>query len=73
VVGAIEPGMMRSETQRARRKTTERMDAWDHAFRGQWHFHHVTREHHREARACFRRAIEADPGLAEGHIWLCAA
>ena len=46
VVGAIEPGMMRSETQRARRKTAERMDAWDLVFRGQWHFHHITREHH---------------------------
>ena len=70
VVGAIEPGMMRSETQRARRKTAERMDAWDLVFRGQWHFHHITREHHAEARACFRRAIAADPSLAEGYIWL---
>ena len=70
VVGAIEPGMMRSETLRAQRKTIERMDAWDLVFRGQWHFHHITREHHREARACFRRAIEADPSLAEGYIWL---
>ena len=70
VVGAIEPGMMRSETLRARRKTAEWMDAWDLVFRGQWHFHHITREHHREARACFRRAIAADPSLAEGFIWL---
>ena len=70
VVGAIEPGMMRSETQRARRKTALRMDAWDLVFRGQWHFHHITREHHAEARACFRHAIAADPSLAEGYIWL---
>ena len=65
MVGAIEPGMMRSETLRAQRKTIERMDAWDLVFRGQWHFHHITREHHREARGCFRRAIAADPSLAE--------
>lgn len=70
VVGVIEPGMMRSETQRSRGKSAERIGAWDLVFRGMWHFHQITREHHREARELFRRAIVVDPSLAEGYIWL---
>jgi adenylate cyclase len=46
------------------------MSAWDLVFRGMWHFHHFMRERHRQARDLFRRAIVADPGLAEGYIWL---
>ena len=70
LVGAIEPGMIRSESQRARRKSPESMDAWDLIFRGMWHFNHWSWENHREARELFRRAVASDPSLAEGHIWL---
>ena len=61
---------MRFETQRARRNTRESLSAWDLICEGMWHYYHFTREHHRQARQLFRRAIETDPAVAEGHIWL---
>jgi adenylate cyclase len=70
VVGAIEPEMLKAETLRARRKTPQSLTAWDLIFRGMWHFHQVNRDDHARARDLFRAAIETEPALAEGHIWL---
>jgi adenylate cyclase len=70
IVAVIEPGMMRSETQRAQRMTPESLTAWDLIFQGMWHFHHMLPKHHSRARDLFREAIEADPSLPEGHMWL---
>lgn len=70
VTGAIEPELLRTETLRARRNTSETLTAWDLIFRGMWHFYHVTKDHHLLARDLFREAIEAAPDIAEGYIWL---
>ncbi len=70
VIASIEPGMMRSESQRARRATPSSLNAWDLLLRGLWHFHHFTREHHLSAREYFERANAADPSLAEPYLWL---
>jgi adenylate cyclase len=70
VVGAIEPEMLKVETARARGKSSQSLSAWDLIFRGMWHFHQVTAEGHRQARDLFRRAVETDSLLAEGHAWL---
>jgi adenylate cyclase len=70
VAGAIEPELLRTETLRARRNTSETLTAWDLIFRGMWHFYHVTMDHHLLARDLFRKAIEVAPDIAEGHIWL---
>ena len=39
VIASIEPGMLRSETDRARRATPNSLNAWDLLLRGMWHFH----------------------------------
>ena len=69
VIASIEPGMLRSETNRARRATPNSLSAWDLLLRGMWHFHFFTREHHRAALDLFRQAGAADPSLAEPHLW----
>jgi adenylate cyclase len=70
VVGAIEPEMLKLETQRASRKAPQSLTAWDLIFRGMWHFHQITKDNHRRARELFREAIAVAPSLAEGHTWL---
>jgi adenylate cyclase len=70
VVGAIEPEMLKVETARVRGKSAQTLGAWDLIFRGMWHFHQVTEDDHRRARDLFRRAVETDALLAEGHAWL---
>ncbi len=70
IVAVIEPSIMRSETQRARRQTADNLNAWDLILQGMWHFHHQQRDHHRQARELFRQAIAADPSSAEGYAWL---
>ena len=66
VVGAIEPGIIRSESQRARRKPPESMDAWDLIFRGMWHFNHWTSQHHRKHATCSVAPSRRIPRSPEG-------
>ena len=70
VVGAIEPEMLKSESLRARQKSSRDMTAWDQIFRGMWHFYQVTPNDHLRARELFRSAIQTAPALAEGYTWL---
>ncbi len=77
VVGAIEPRLQRAEIERARRKPTESLDAYDYYLRGMAGFHllmtnstllktnsTVIRESILEARQFFQRATELDPDYA---------
>jgi adenylate cyclase len=63
VVGAIEPRLQRAEIERARRKPTESLDAYDYFLRGMASFF-FTRESLLEARRLFQRATELDPNYA---------
>ena len=69
VIASIEPGMLRSETDRARRATPSSLGAWDLLLRGMWHFHFFAREHHQMALDLFRQASMTDPSLAEPYLW----
>ena len=69
VIASIEPGMLRSETDRARRATPSGLGAWDLLLRGMWHFHFFAREHHQTALDLFRQATVTDPSLAEPYLW----
>ena len=77
VVGAIAPRLEQAEIERAQRKPTESLDAYDHFLRGMAGIHGWTREANAEAFACFNRAIELDPelrgGLRHGGALLLAA
>src|SRR5271169_2056131 len=63
VVGAIEPRLQRAEIERARRKPTDSLDAYDYFLRGMASFF-FTRDSLSEARRFFQRATELDPNYA---------
>ena len=63
-VGAIEPRLQRAEIERAGRKPTESLDAYDYFLRGMASFHQFTRDSLLEAARLFVRATELDPNYA---------
>jgi TolB-like protein len=76
VVGAIAPQLERAETDRAQRKPTGSLDAYDLYLRGVAHLHHGTREAVDEALVLLYKAIERDPAYAAAygaaawcHLW----
>ena len=64
VVGAIEPQLQRAEIQRAGRKPTESLDAYDYFLRGTARLHLYTKDSLLEARELYQRATELDPNYA---------
>src|SRR5262249_5655638 len=64
VVGAIEPTLQRVEIERARRKPTESLDAYDYFLRGMASFHLLDRDSLPEAMRLFACATELDPNYA---------
>jgi adenylate cyclase len=67
VAGVIEPALAEAEQQRALRKPTERLDAWEAYQRGLWHFHKYDKQDNGAALAFFRQAIAIDAKFAPGH------
>ena len=61
VVGAIAPKLEQAEIERAKRKPTESLDAYDYFLRGMASFYQRTKEANSEALRLFYRAIELDP------------
>jgi adenylate cyclase len=77
VVAAIEPKLRMAEIERALRKPTENLQAYDLMLRALPNLRHLTRESLEEAIRLLRRAIAIDPGyavamaqLAVGQFWL---
>jgi len=64
VVGAIEPRLQRAEIERAGRKPTESLDAYDYFLRGMASFHLHNRDSLLEAVRLFVRATELDRNYA---------
>jgi TolB-like protein len=71
VVGAIAPQLEWAEIERAKHKTTESLDAYDHYLRGIASHHRGTREFNREANEealrLFYSAIELDPEFSSAY------
>jgi TolB-like protein/DNA-binding SARP family transcriptional activator len=67
VVGAIAPRLEQAEIERAKRKPTESLDAYDYYLRGMASFYQTSREANSEALRLFLRAIELDPDFASAH------
>ncbi len=64
VVGAIEPKLRQSEIERATRKPTDSLDAYDLYLRAIAQFHKYTEEGMREAVALAKNALAIDPSYA---------
>ncbi len=73
VVRAIEPELSRVEQERARRKRSDDLDAWDCYQRGMWHVWRSKKADNEEAQRLFRRAMEIDPHFASGYAGLATA
>jgi TolB-like protein len=69
VVGAIAPRLGQVEIDRAKRKPTESLDAYDYYLRGMANVHRWTREANNEALRNFNQAIERDPEFASAYGW----
>jgi adenylate cyclase len=67
VVGAIAPRLEQAEIERAKRKPTESLHAYDCHLRGKDSLYQWTREGTSEALRMFYRAIELDPDFASAH------
>jgi TolB-like protein len=67
VVGAIEPKLQRAEIERARRKPTENLNAYDYYLRGLAQVRRWNKDGNCEALLLFRKAMELDPGLASAY------
>jgi TolB-like protein len=67
VVGAITPKLERAEIERAKRKPTESLDAYDRYLRGLASYYHERREPSADALREFYLAIELDPDFALAH------
>jgi TolB-like protein len=67
VVGAMSPKLEQAEIERAKRKPTDSLDAYDYYLRGLAHVHQIGREATDEALRLFMRSIELDPEFASPH------
>ncbi|MGK0173575.1 MAG: adenylate cyclase [Gammaproteobacteria bacterium] len=70
VIGAIQPELSRAEQARARRKSSENLDAWDLYQRGVWHSFRGGRDDLAEAQLLLERAIELDSEFCAAHAYL---
>jgi len=67
IAAAIEPELGMAERERARRKPSDSLDAWESYQRGLWHFYQFSGDENRHARELFHRALQFDPGFAPVH------
>jgi len=67
IVGAIAPKLEHAEIERARRKPTDSLDAYDYYLRGMASFHQGDRKAIAQALELFKRAIQLDPGFASAY------
>ena len=67
VVGAIAPAVEKAEIERAKRRSTESLDAYAFYLRGLARFYQLNRQANDEALHLFNRAIELDPDFASAY------
>ncbi len=67
VIGAIAPQLEQAEIERAKRKPTENLDAYDYFLRGMASYYQRDKEAIAEALRLFYKAIEIDPNFASAY------
>jgi adenylate cyclase len=70
VAGKLAIKILDIERQRAFKKPTKNLDAYDYVLRGRDYYARDTRSGNREARTLFERAIELDPAYAAAYVAL---
>jgi adenylate cyclase len=73
VVGAIEAKIRVAEMERALRKPTENLEAYDLVLRGRWTYEQFGKDNLEEAARLYRRAIALDPNYARAYALLARA
>jgi TolB-like protein/class 3 adenylate cyclase len=73
VVAAIEPKIRMAEIERALRKPTESLQAYDLVLRGRWVYQGSRRDRYEETARLYRRAIALDPNYAVAYALLARA
>jgi len=67
VASAIAPRLQDAEIERAKRKPTESLDAYDYFLRGMAAYHQWTKSANAEASELFLKAVELDPNFAAAY------
>jgi adenylate cyclase len=70
IVSALDVKFGQIEQERALRKDTANLNAFDYRLRGMWYYHRFTREDNEQARRMFEKAIEIEPGFAGAYAGL---
>ncbi len=73
IVGQVEPEISAAERDRAVRRRTEHLGAWEGYQRGLWHMWDFDRSQHDKALELLTRATELDPNFSTAHAYLCFA
>ena len=73
VAGAIGPSVAAAEMERAKRKPTDNLDAYDYYLRGQAAHWQFTSDSTNEAISLYEQAISLDPHFVPAHVALAAA
>ena len=70
IAARIQPEMEQAERERAQRKSTNDLGAWDLYHRGMWSLYRFTAKDSQVARTCFRAAIASDPDFGAPYAGL---
>jgi adenylate cyclase len=70
IVTMLEPQVVNAERERARRKPTQSLDAWEAYQRGLWHVYQYTAEDNAIGQELLDRATQIDPNFASAYAGL---
>jgi adenylate cyclase len=70
IVTMLEPQVVNAERERARRKPTQSLDAWEAYQRGLWHVYQYTAEDNAIGQELLDRATQIDPDFASAYAGL---
>ena len=70
IASAIEPEIVRAETERARLKAPEDLSAWECYHLAMWHCFRFTASHTEQAHRLLKRALSLEAGFARAHAGL---
>ncbi|MFC1863645.1 tetratricopeptide repeat protein, partial [Thermodesulfobacteriota bacterium] len=70
ILSALRVKVRKVEQERALRKATANLNAYDYNHQGWWYYHRYTKEENTKARKMFEKAIELEPTFASAYVGL---